>query len=110
MLQINKKFEPRIDDFDEVQICYVDLKGVSKELLKQAQQIDTNFYSEECFQVCVNYIVEENQFYIISEEVLEGIYYIDEYGNKHYMYDEGMTEGFKNELFDYLKSFIKKEI
>ena len=71
------------DNFDESICFWVDVAGVSEELISQAKQIDKENFNEECFGCCV--LLDKDGWSVIYDESTDKeIYYVDNNGEKHW--------------------------
>lgn len=73
------------DDFDDEIICWVDVSGVPERFVREAEDIDGENYSSDCFGVCLLYDKDKKAFTAIEDRPGAQLYYIDNDGDKHWL-------------------------
>lgn len=97
-----------IDNFDGDYICWLEVKNVPKQFIKQAKQIDKENYFSSCFGICVVKDTDGGEFWNVTTESSIGqLFYIDNLGDKHWMAYE-LTEEEEKQAIDFCKDYIKK--
>ena len=74
------------DDFDTEVICWVDVSGVPEEFIQEAKEIAGKTYSDDRFGICLLYDKSKKEFAAIEDQPGSTLYYIDENGDKHWLY------------------------
>lgn len=97
-----------IDRFDEDYICWLEVKNIPEQFIKQAKQIDKENYEESCFGICVVKDTENGEVWnVITESHVGELFYIDVWGTKHWLEYE-LTEDEKTKAIDFCKNYIKE--
>ena len=89
-------------------ICWLEVIDVPKTFIKQAKLIDGENYNPSCFGICVTKSIDGGEFWnVITESFIGELFYIDNYGTKHWMRYE-LTEEEEIQAIEFCKNYIKE--
>ena len=96
-----------IDKFDEDYICWLEVTNIPKIFIKQAKLIDGKNYNSTCFGIC---IVKDNEceekWNVITESFIGQLFYIDDYGTKHWM-RYNLNDNEETQAIEFCKNYIQ---
>lgn len=72
------------DDLDDIKVFAILVTDVPSKYVAQAKKIDGKCYNADCFGIEVSYHADEDE-YVISSEYDKQLYYVDFFGNWHWL-------------------------
>lgn len=93
----------QIDHFEDESIFWVCVTDVAVHIQNKAREIDGEFYSPNCFEICVCRDKSTSELSIVTEEDSAtgekcNLYYVDNDGNRHWFYED-LPEQLSKRLF-----------